>query len=293
MFCPHCGKEIEDSSLFCRFCGYKIEDNSENQVNATDVDSVIEDHSVIADENNAEEESQLEEAVEEKKAGKILLTIGKIVSGIGVVGFLLIVLIGLLGYGRVYFYDGYKSTAVFCTLSLILMLCGFVLLLIGLLTSKKSTKNQKKAGVTLAVILMILSVGMSSVLIYNDVKGQKHSSSHSSSSSSGSSGSGASSYQMDHATYCLLYMKVKDVKIKRDGNWVYCTGSVQNTGTYQIKYVKVRAGFKDAKGNVIDSDWTYAVDSDWLNPGESKSFEMMIKDENKKIKDADVMVVYE
>ncbi|MGC8502931.1 zinc-ribbon domain-containing protein [Desulfurella sp.] len=25
MFCPNCGKEIDDSSKFCKFCGAKIE----------------------------------------------------------------------------------------------------------------------------------------------------------------------------------------------------------------------------------------------------------------------------
>ena len=98
---------------------------------------------------------------------------------------------------------------------------------------------------------------------------------------------------MDHSTYCILYMKVSNVKTKRDGNWVYCTGTVKNTGTYNIRYVKVRAGFKDSRGNVIDTDWTYAVGSEWLYAGESKNFEIMIKDTDRKIQSADVIIIYD
>ncbi|MBQ6331350.1 MAG: hypothetical protein IJI34_01105 [Clostridia bacterium] len=55
--------------------------------------------------------------------------------------------------------------------------------------------------------------------------------------------------------------------------------------------MKVKAALKDSSGATIDTDWTYAVDSSWLDPGESKNFEMMIKDEDGKIKSAVVRVV--
>ena len=57
-----------------------------------------------------------------------------------------------------------------------------------------------------------------------------------------------------------------------------------------MKFVEIKGAFKGA-GKVIDTDWTYAVDSTWLDPGESKSFEMMIKDEDGKIKKAVVTVI--
>ena len=101
----------------------------------------------------------------------------------------------------------------------------------------------------------------------------------------------ASSYEMSHATYCRLYMKVNNVKVKHERNYTYVTGSVKNTGTYQVKFVKVKAVCKDYSGNIIDTDWTYAVDSTWLDPGESKTFEMMVRDPDGKIKKADVTVI--
>ena len=116
-----------------------------------------------------------------------------------------------------------------------------------------------------------------------------------SSSGSGKTGSSSSSYsssnEMSHSTYCLLYMSISNVKVTHKGNYAYCSGTITNTGTYSVKYVKVKAALKDSSGTTIDTDWTYAVDSTWLDPGESKNFEMMIKDEDGKIKKAVVTVI--
>ncbi|WP_291490178.1 zinc ribbon domain-containing protein [Desulfurella sp.] len=39
MFCPNCGKEIDDSSKFCKFCGAKIEKNQNtNLFSASNID---------------------------------------------------------------------------------------------------------------------------------------------------------------------------------------------------------------------------------------------------------------
>ena len=103
----------------------------------------------------------------------------------------------------------------------------------------------------------------------------------------------AQTYELDHASYCMLYMKISNVTVTHKRNYTYVNGTITNTGTYQIKYVKVKAACKDYLGTVIDTDWTYAVDSTWLAPGESKQFEMMIKDEMYKIKKADVTIIYE
>jgi len=283
MICPNCGKEIDDISKFCNLCGYKIGEQKPAE-NPNEVEST---------ENSIEPETTTPVASTTRNRKNLVMLISAIILGIGILGFFLIVVIGLTIYGKVYFYDGYKSTGVLCTVDIVLMLTGAVGALVGLIISKKyfAAKALKILSVAVAAVGVVCAV----ILIVNGVKNANKKSSYNSSSYSSSSsyGQSSSSYEMDHTTYCILYLKVSDVKIKRDGDWVYCTGSVKNTGSYSIKYVKVRAGFKDSRGNVIDSDWTYAVDSDWLNPGESKNFEMMIKDENRKIKDADVIIIYD
>ncbi len=100
-------------------------------------------------------------------------------------------------------------------------------------------------------------------------------------------------YELDHSSYCMLYMKISNVTVTHKRSYTYVNGTITNTGTYQIKFVKVKASCKDYLGTVIDTDWTYAVDSTWLAPGESKQFEMMIKDEMNKIKKADVTIIYD
>ena len=48
----------------------------------------------------------------------------------------------------------------------------------------------------------------------------------------------------------------------------------------RYRYVKVKAVFKNYSGSIVDTDWTYAVDSTWLEPGESKTFYYMVQNTN-------------
>ena len=153
---------------------------------------------------------------------------------------------------------------------------------------KESTKSSifvfNKRTITLFVILLVVAGIGVSVLIKNKKKNAKKSSS--------SSAGYTYSYEMDHSTYCLLYMKVSDVSVSHSSNYAYISGTITNNGTSSVRYVKVKAACKDSSGKVIDTDWTYAVDSSWLDPGESKSFEMMVKDTNKEIRTASVTVEF-
>ena len=139
--------------------------------------------------------------------------------------------------------------------------------------------------ITILVVILIIVAGIGvAVMIKNENKKARKSSS----SSSGTS----YSYEMDHNTYSLLYMNVSNVSVTHSGNYAYVSGTITNNGTYSVRYVKVKAACKDLSGSVIDTDWTYAVDSSWLEPGESKSFEMMVKDTGKRIKTASVTVEF-
>lgn len=61
---------------------------------------------------------------------------------------------------------------------------------------------------------------------------------------------------------------------KKDGNYVYISGSVTNTSeTKTISYFEIEAKFINSKGDVIDSDWTN--DAKELGPGETRQFEIM------------------
>ena len=132
------------------------------------------------------------------------------------------------------------------------------------------------------ILILVAGIGVAGLIRYKNEHKKK-----SSYSSSGSS----YSYEMDHSTYALLYMSLSNVSVTHSGDYAYVSGTITNNGAYQIKYVKVKAECKDYRGNVIDTDWTYAVDSTWLDPGESKKFEMMVKDPDKDIRTATVKVM--
>ena len=142
---------------------------------------------------------------------------------------------------------------------------------------------KKRTFIIVVILLVVAGIGVS--VLINNKKGKAK-------KSSSSSDGYTYSYEMDHSTYCLLYMKISDVRVSHSSNYAYISGTITNTGTSSVRYVKVKAACENASGTVIDTDWTYAVDSSWLDPGESKSFEMMVKDTNKEIKTASVTVDY-
>jgi len=67
-----------------------------------------------------------------------------------------------------------------------------------------------------------------------------------------------------------------DCNWHRDGNYVYYNGKVKNNSAKSVSFVKVEVVYYDREnGNVLDSDYTYAVDSNPLQPGLVKSFNLM------------------
>ena len=58
--------------------------------------------------------------------------------------------------------------------------------------------------------------------------------------------------------------------------YIHIKGRVRNDGGKTVSYFKVKALFKDEKGNVLDTDYTNSGDK--LSPGMSKEFEIMHKD---------------
>ena len=73
----------------------------------------------------------------------------------------------------------------------------------------------------------------------------------------------------------LAAVDIQDLHGERDGEWIKITGRVHNGGGAAVTFVKVQAEFLDKRDNVIDTDWTYAVSSEPLQPGQSKSFDIM------------------
>ncbi|MBZ5727343.1 MAG: FxLYD domain-containing protein [Acidobacteriia bacterium] len=73
----------------------------------------------------------------------------------------------------------------------------------------------------------------------------------------------------------LSAIAFEDVKGYIDGGYMYCKGKVRNNGSTAVSFVKVQVEWLDRAGNVLDTDYTYAVSSDSLRPGGAKTFEIM------------------
>lgn len=71
-------------------------------------------------------------------------------------------------------------------------------------------------------------------------------------------------------------LDIYDLKWDNNSSYNVCVGKVKNTGEKTYYYVKVKGSFKDSSGNVLDTDWTYAVGSEGLAPGESSSFRLSV-----------------
>lgn len=107
----------------------------------------------------------------------------------------------------------------------------------------------------------------------------QHDTSYSSSSSSYSSYESAS-----------VVLRISDVKVETNSVHTKVTGKITNNGKKTYKFVQVKGAFKNSSGTVLDTDWTYAVGSEGLAPGESSTFTMYV-DQNYSIKSCTVTLL--
>lgn len=75
------------------------------------------------------------------------------------------------------------------------------------------------------------------------------------------------------------YLKLSNVNLSNSSSYNYCSGliSISNSSPYKYHYIKVKASFLNKNGTVIDTDWTYAIGSEWLEPGESSKFKLSVE----------------
>ena len=70
---------------------------------------------------------------------------------------------------------------------------------------------------------------------------------------------------------------ISNISLSNDSYFTTVSGIITNRGYTNVSYVKIKGLFVNESGITIDTDWTYAVDSVELAPGESKKWEMMVK----------------
>lgn len=72
-------------------------------------------------------------------------------------------------------------------------------------------------------------------------------------------------------------IKISALTFSSNSSYKIAEGTVTNNGSKTVYYVKVKVAFKNISGTTIDTDWTYAVSSEGLEPGESKKFSVSVK----------------
>lgn len=290
MFCKFCGKEIEDNDRFCPKCGAKlnIEKETENILNQV----------IDTDDNSLNEGKKTVKKISDKSLNIIQKVIlGCLITGIiGVTIFWGIVSVGLIVYGRVYLFGGYDFTKVISIISIVLMLigvCGIVAKCILYFIFKIGAFPKTIIKKVLLIALAVACVGFSTWGFIDCSNNSKHDSGYS--SSGGGSTSGGSTSRYDNSTVSeYLGLSLKVTQIKQSGNYTYVYCSVKNVSSLygnatMYRYVKVKAVFKDRYGSILDTDWTYAVDSAWLDSGETKTFYYMVR--NTDVESADLYII--
>ena len=93
------------------------------------------------------------------------------------------------------------------------------------------------------------------------------------------------------ANYVASYeLKFSDIRLYSEYNYTYAEGTLTNTSDATVTFVKIKGAFKTSQGKVIDTDWTYAVGSEGLAPGESCKWELSVSKDTS-IKNCDVSIL--
>ena len=72
-------------------------------------------------------------------------------------------------------------------------------------------------------------------------------------------------------------LSFSDVKISNNSSYTICNATVTNNGRKTYTFIEVKGKFKDSSGTTLDTDWTYAVCSEGLAPGDSTTLRLSVK----------------
>lgn len=86
-------------------------------------------------------------------------------------------------------------------------------------------------------------------------------------------GSSGTTYKPESAESVLNF---SGINITHNSSYTVCSGTITNNGSRTYSFVEVKGKFQDSFGNVVDTDWTYAVGSEGLEPNESKTFRISV-----------------
>lgn len=90
-----------------------------------------------------------------------------------------------------------------------------------------------------------------------------------------------SNYTPEKAEDVLVF---SDISVTHQSPHTICNATITNNGKKTYSFVEVKGKFKDSSDTVFDTNWTYAVGSEGLAPGESATFRLSVSKNFKIIK---------
>jgi hypothetical protein len=84
-------------------------------------------------------------------------------------------------------------------------------------------------------------------------------------------------------------LKISNVTLTSNSSYTVAEGTITNNSDQTVSFVKIKGSFETKSGTVVDTDWTYAVGSEGLDPGESCKWRMSVSKDSS-IKSCDVTV---
>lgn len=85
-------------------------------------------------------------------------------------------------------------------------------------------------------------------------------------------------------------LKISNVKLSSNSSYTIAEGTITNSSDQTVSFVEIKGAFKTSSGSVVDTDWTYAVGSEGLAPGESCKWRLSVS-KDWSIKDCTVTVI--
>lgn len=85
-------------------------------------------------------------------------------------------------------------------------------------------------------------------------------------------------------------LKISNVKLSSNSSYTIAEGTITNNSDQTVSFVEIKGAFKTSSGSVVDTDWTYAVGSEGLAPGESCKWRLSVS-KDWSIKDCTVTVI--
>lgn len=82
------------------------------------------------------------------------------------------------------------------------------------------------------------------------------------------------SYYTPEKAEDVLYFS--DIELSNNSSYTICNATVTNNGRKTYTFIEVKGKFKDSSGTILDTDWTYAVGSEGLAPGESTTLRLSV-----------------